>query len=813
MVRMRRVVESEPVPAADVRTALRRAGRGDRIDAAAATALLGSRGEELDALLDLASASRDAGAAARGGDTTPVITYSRKVFIPLTTLCRDRCHYCTFVDTPHGIARRGEAVYLEPEQVLAIARAGATAGCKEALFTLGDRPEARWPAAADWLRLHGYASTLDYLAAMARLVLEETGLLPHLNPGVLTWIEFQRLRPFAPSMGMMLETTSVPLWAERGGAHFGSPDKDPALRLQVLEDAGRSRVPFTTGVLLGIGETLRDRAESLVAIRAAHERWGHVQETIVQNFRAKSRTAMQGEPDLAADQYVAAVATARLVLGPDAHLQVPPNLSDPEELGTLIRAGIDDWGGVSPVTPDHVNPERPWPHLDDLGRLTAERGFTLRERLTAHPRWIGNQWIDPALRAAVDRLAAADGLADTAVAPSPQQAGALPRRRAGSVLSGLIARAAAQPDQLVDTDWVALLDAEADSLDELAAVADDTREQRLDDALTFVANRNLDGARWDPRRDRGGLDATAVATLAAEAWDAGATELCVQGPLHPAIGADAYLELLGAIRSGAPGLHIHAFRPAEILDGAHRAGLRPARFLERLRDSGLGSVPGTAARILDDPIRAALSGGTDIPADDWERLIRGAHRAGLRSTATIVYGHLETPAHIVRHLRRLASIQDGTGGFTELIAMPFVPVDSPVGIPAGARPGPTIRETRALHAVARLMLAGRIDHIQAAWPKLGLEAAATVLRGGADDLGGLLLPGGAHPDAGAEAGRSITVDDVDAVAARLDRRVVQRTTGYGLAAPDRVGIVRRTRPPQLPLAGSAAQALLPVRVA
>ncbi|MGT2426480.1 7,8-didemethyl-8-hydroxy-5-deazariboflavin synthase CofG [Amnibacterium kyonggiense] len=801
---MRSVVPEPEIPVGTIRAALRAAERGDRLDAATATPLLAARGPELDALLDLASATRETGAALRGGDTGRVITYSRKVFIPLTTLCRDRCHYCTFVDTPHGLLRRGEAAYLEPEQVLAIAREGAAAGCHEALFTLGDRPEARWSAAAEWLADHGHASTLDYLAAMARLVLDETGLLPHLNPGVLTWAELQRLRPVAPSMGMMLETTSVPLWAQRGGAHFGSPDKDPALRLQVLEDAGRSRVPFTTGVLLGIGETLRDAADSLVAIRAAHERWGHVQETIVQNFRAKPRTAMQGAPDLATDRYVAAVATARLVLGPAAHLQAPPNLTDPTELGLLVRAGIDDWGGVSPVTPDHVNPERPWPHLDDLARRTAEAGFVLRGRLTAHPRWLGAEWVDDGLRAAVDALAAPDGLA--ADGPAPVRSPSSPPRR----LERLVDAAEADPAALADGDWAALLDAEGDDLAALVAAADRARAGVTGDVLTFVANRNLDGALWDPRGEHGGLDHAAVAGLAAEAWAAGATEVCVQGPLHPALPGDAAVGLVRALRDGAPRIHVHAFRPAELLDAAARLDVPLADFLDRLREAGLGSVPGTAARVLDDRVRAALSGGTDVPAAAWERVIRTAHAAGLRSTATLVYGHLETPQQVVAHLRRLAAIQDDTAGFTELIAMPFVPADSPVGLPAGARPGPTRGETRAVHAVARLLLRGRVDHLQAAWPKLGLAGAREVLAGGADDLGGLLLPGSAHPDAGAEAGRTITVADVDAIAAALGRAAVQRTTGYGLAGPEREAAVRSPRDPVLPLAGAGARALLPV---
>ncbi len=802
---MQRTEPETPVPVARIRAALARAGGGDRLDADTATPLLAARGEELEALLGLASASRDAGAAARGGDTGRVITYSRKVFIPLTTLCRDRCHYCTFVDTPHGLLRKGVAPFLEPEQVLAIAREGAATGCREALFTLGDRPEARWPVAAAWLAEHGHRSTLDYLGAMARLVQQETGLLPHLNPGVLTWAELQRLRPVAPSMGMMLETTSVRLWAERGGAHFGSPDKDPALRLEVLEDAGRSRVPFTTGVLLGIGETMRDAADSLVAIREAHERWGHVQETIVQNFRAKPRTAMQGVADLATDRYIAAVATARLVLGPEAHLQAPPNLTDATELGLLLRAGIDDWGGVSPVTPDHVNPERPWPHLADLARLTADNGFRLRQRLTTHPRWLGEEWIDPGLRAAVDAHSDATGLAAEEGAPARVR----PSRPAPT-LGALIERAEADPGTATDADWASLLGAGGDDLDALAAAADRARAATTGDVLTFVANRNLDAAQWDPEHGRGGLDADEVALLAAEAWTAGATEVCVQGPLHPDLPGDAAFDLVRALKDGAPEIHIHAFRPAEVLDGARRLGVGPAAFLARLRDAGVGSVPGTGARILDDRVRALLSDGADPSVADWEAVVRAAHREGLPTTATLVYGHVETPRQVVAHLRRLAAIQDETHGFSELIAMPFVPADSAVGLPPGSRPGPTLRESRAVHAVARLLLRGRLDHVQGAWPKLGLDGARAVLGGGADDLGGLLLPGLAHPDAGAEAGRTITVDDVDAIAASLGRTVVQRTTRYGRADAERVDAVRSARERALPVAGALGRRLLPV---
>lgn len=785
-------------PRARVLRALERVG-ADGHDAHAlhiddAEALLGARSDELESLLNIATRLRNAGAEARGDATGNTITYSRKVFIPLTTLCRDRCHYCTFVDTPGALRREGREAYLSPEQVLEIARAGAAAGCKEALFTLGDRPEDRWQAARDWLTEHGYASTIDYVAAMAKLVLQETGLLPHVNPGVMSWAEIQRLRAVSPSMGMMLETTSTELWSEPGGAHFGSPDKDPALRLRVIEDAGRSRIPFTTGILLGIGETLRDRAESLFAIRAAHARWGHVQEVIVQNFRAKPRTAMQNEPDLETQQYIAAVAVARLVMGPEAHIQAPPNLTDPHELALLIRAGIDDWGGVSPLTPDHVNPERPWPHVSDLASLTSEAGFDLRERLTAHPRWVRDPetWIDPGLHDAVASLAGESGLAAT----SQNHRAHLRRTRfdASGISASLIDRAA--NGTLSDDEWTRLLTADGTALDDLAAAADESRRRAVGDEMTFAVNRNLDASLYDPTGARGGLGEAELRALASEALAVGATEVCVQGTLHASLPGAAAFDLIESLHDAAPELHLHAFRAAEVRDTAQRLGISPSDVYRELRERGVGSVPGTAAFILDDRIRAALTGGTAMTAAEWLRLIGEAHRAGLRSTATMVYGHIEEPHDVIAHLRALKKLQDETGGFTEFIPMPLMPADVPLPpetramlrdaarshgteLPGGALPVASPRTSRAIHAVSRLLLAGSIDHIQAAWTKLGVADATRVLAGGADDLGGLLLNSAISPAADPEHGRSLSHDDVTRLAAGLDRKPRQRTTLYG----------------------------------
>ncbi|TIC79346.1 7,8-didemethyl-8-hydroxy-5-deazariboflavin synthase CofG [Nocardioides sp. GY 10127] len=765
----------------------------DRLDdPAAAESLLGARGDDLDRLLALAGSVRDAGLEAAG--RPGVLTYSRKVFLPLTHLCRDRCHYCVFVQSPARLRAQGLAPYMSAEDVLEVARGGAALGCKEALLTLGDRPEDRWPEARAWLDEHGYASTLDYVGDMARLVRRETGLLPHLNPGVMTWGELQMLKDAAPSMGMMLETTSTRLWAEPGQPHHLSPDKEPAVRLRVLEDAGLARVPFTTGVLLGLGETPAERVEAMLALRDVHDRHGHLQEVIVQNFRAKTSTAMRHRDDLDAQEHAAAVAVTRLVLGPGMRVQAPPNLADPDELALLVRAGIDDWGGISPLTPDHVNPERPWPEVESLAARCADLGFALRERLTTHPSYLraareaadgsgraGADWVDDRLLPHVLALADADGLAlDDAVAGrSPAGPSGPPRTAAPAVLTsevaGLLRAAEAEPSGLDDAAYARLLAADGADLERLAALADEVRRDRLGDVATYVVNRNLDP----------GLDPERLRALAREAADLGATEVCVQGPAPAGSGAEGYLAIVRAVTSvtgphGGP-LHLHAFRPAEVIDGAARAGLTVPAWLRELRAAGLGTVPGTAARILDDEVRAALTAGTDVAVAAWLDSIETAHAAGLRSTATIVYGHLETPAQQVAHLRTLAGVQDRTGGFTELIAMPFVPAEHPFPVDTsrpGARPGPSLRETRAVHAVARLLLDGRIDHVQAAWPKLGVRGAERVLAGGADDLGGALLDGVLDPGVGAEAGRQLLPRDLRRIAERLGRTPVQRTTLY-----------------------------------
>jgi FO synthase len=773
--------------------ALERAAAGERLGVGDAESLLHAEGAEFDRLLAVAGQLRDAGLAASG--RAGVITYSRKVFIPLTTLCRDRCHYCVFVDTPAQLLKLHKPTYMSAEQVLTVARQGAALGCKEALLTLGDRPEERWPEARAWLDEHGFASTLDYVGAMARLITAETGLLAHLNPGVMTADELRMLRPTAPSMGMMLETTSRRLYEEPGQVHFGSPDKAPDVRLAVIDDAGRERVPFTTGILVGIGETLRDRAESLVAIRDAHERHavdgqGHVQEVIVQNFRAKPRTAMHGAPDASVLEYVAAVAVARLVLGPRMRVQVPPNLSDAAEFELLLRAGADDWGGVSPLTADHVNPERPWPHLSELAARTAELGFELRERLTAQPEFVQDAatWIDPALRPAVEALAdpetglaaaarVKDGgdFATPAPAGHPERAsvpGSSPRDGVGD----LAQRAAADPLALDDAEWTALLHATGADLDALTATADDVRRYTVGEAVSLVVNRNLTstGFRTTPTGEPGTFTLEDVAAIAADAADLGATELCVQGLLVPDEDPGAYLDIARAVKTAVPGMHLHAYRPQDVRDLADRGGLGLDGALEALRAAGVDTVPGTGVKVLSERVRALIA-PTDLEIDRWVEGITAAHRAGFRSTSVLFYGHVETAGERIAHLRLLRALQGQTGGFTEFVPIPLPGPRGGVPLENGRAP---LDEHRAMVAVSRLMLSGSIPHIQIAWTRVGRDAAATLLQSGGDDLGGTLLDGRVLPETGIEHGIELPMADAARIAARLFRPFRRRTTDY-----------------------------------
>ena len=802
-----------------------------------------ARGEDLADLCASAARVRDAGLASAGrrgpGGRLP-ITYSRKVFIPVTHLCRDTCHYCTFVTVPGKLRAHGAGMYLEPDEILDIARRGAELGCKEALFTLGDRPEDRWPEAGQWLSERGYDSTLSYVRAMAIRVLEETGLLPHLNPGVMSWSEMSRLKPVAPSMGMMLETTSRRLFETKGLAHYGSPDKDPAVRLRTLTDAGRLSIPFTTGLLVGIGETLTERAETLHAIRKSHKEFGHVQEVIVQNFRAKENTAMAAVPDAGIDDYLATVAVARLVLGPGMRIQAPPNLVSRDECLALVGAGVDDWGGVSPLTPDHVNPERPWPALDELADITAEAGYELVQRLTAQPRYVqaGAAWIDPRVRGHVMALAdPATGLArDVNPAGLPWQepddvasagrvdlnaaidtegratevrsdldsafgdwesirahvhelAARAPERIDTDVLVALRA-AERDPAGCTDSEYLALATADGPALEAVAALADSLRRDAVGDDVTFVVNRNINftnicytGCRFCAFAQRkGDADAYSLSTdeVAERAWEAhveGATEVCMQGGIDPELPVTGYADLVRAVKARVPSMHVHAFSPMEIANGATKSGLSVREWLISLREAGLDTIPGTAAEILDDEVRWVLTKGK-LPASEWIDIVTTAHEVGLRSSSTMMYGHVDSPRHWVAHLNVLRGIQDRTGGFTEFVPLPFVHQSSPLYLAGAARPGPTHRDNRAVHALARIMLHGSVSQIQTSWVKLGVGRTQVMLTGGANDLGGTLMEETISRMAGSEYGSAKTVEELIAIAEGIGRPARQRTTTY-----------------------------------
>ena len=735
------------------------------------------------------------------------VTFSPKVFIPLTMLCRDRCGYCTFAKPP----ARVDAPYLSIERVLDIARRGAELGCHEALFTLGEEPEARYPAAAGWLTDHGYESTIDYLVDAAGAVVRETGLLPHANAGALDRDQFERLRSVSPSQGAMVETLA-PRLGEPGGPHHGCETKTPARRLAMLEAAGHARVPFTTGVLVGIGENRQERLDALFAIRAAHERHGHVQEVIVQNFLPKPDTAMHRAPACDRDELLWTVAAARIVLGSQMHIQAPPNLSDETELGALLAAGIDDWGGVSPVTPDHVNPERPWPALEGLRGATEAAGKVLAPRLTVYPEYVREpgRWLHETMRFPVllrsdseglardDRWAAGGDDPPPAVLPTPARAGG----PVGEVLAGVLAG-----DEPGVGELVTLLGARGPEVGRVAGVADDLRRETVGDVVTFVRNRNINYTNICTFKCRFcafskgplslnlrgtpyllGLDEIQRRVL--EAVDCGATEVCLQGGIHPDFDGDYYLAVARAVKDVAPQIHIHGFTALEVTEGARRLEMPLHDYLIAAREAGLATLPGTAAEILDDEVRAVIC-PDKVDTEEWLDAHRTAHGVGLRSNVTIMFGHVERPVHVARHLVRTRALQKETGGFTEFVPLPFVHMATPIFLQRHARPGPTFREALLIHAVGRIAYRGWIDNVQVSWVKTGVTGAQQVLRAGANDLGGTLMDENISRAAGAAHGQELDDTEFRRIVEPIGRTLEQRTTLYG-----RVRTVgRRLRPP------------------
>ena len=794
---------------------------GDMIDHSLLATLQADRTIEGTAALALADVTDTrtlmaAAAALRDRGFRDVVTYSRKVFLPLTKLCRDVCHYCTFASTPREVGN----AYMSLDEVLDAARQAAAMGCKEALLTLGERPELRYQAARDALAQMGFATTLEYVAHVAAEIFKQTGLLPHVNPGCMDAAELAMLRKVSPSMGMMLESAS-PRLCEKGMPHYGSPDKEPGRRLETLRLAGEAKVPFTSGILIGIGETRRERIESLLALRELHERYGHIQEIIVQNFRAKADTLMANAPEPSLDDLLWTLAVTRLIFGADMSIQVPPNLN-PGVLPQLIEAGINDWGGVSPLTPDFVNPEAPWPHLDQLARETAVAGKFLQERLTIYPEYAldGARWIAESLRTAVLQRIDGEGLARTndwvpgQHQPLPQED---LRWLKSDVADGAVAaelvdivRRASLGEELAEREIVRLFQARGPEFAYVCHAADALRRQVNGDVVSFVVTRNINytnvcyfkcqfcafskGKMGENLRGQPyDLDEAEIARRCREAWARGATEVCMQGGIHPEYTGQTYLDILDIVRGAAPDVHIHAYSPLEVWQGAATLEQPVEDYLRRLKERGLNTLPGTAAEVLDDEVRAVLC-PDKINTRQWMQVIETAHVVGLKTTATIMFGHVDRYRHWARHLRRVRDIQVGTHGFTEFVPLPFVPMEAPLYLKGRARKGPTFREVILMHAVARLALHGQIDNIQASWVKVGDDGVTVALDVGCNDVGGTLMNETITRSAGATHGEGKTPQELEALIVKAGRQPRQRTTDYGDASAERQQAGREAAP-------------------
>jgi len=772
----------------------------------------GSRAKELhsheaafdvDTVADLERLARGGAAPARLRQFLPaapaasaLVTYSRKVFIPLTHLCRDSCHYCTFAKAPRHVS----SPFMSVEDAVATAAAGAKLGCKEALFTLGEKPEDRYNIAKTWLAQAGFKSTLHYVAHVAAAVRSETGLLPHINAGCMTADEIAMLRPVSASMGLMLENISDRLCL-KGGPHYGSPDKDPALRLATIAEAGRQRVPFTTGILIGIGETRAERIESLLAIRDLHERYGHIQEIIIQNFLPKADTRMETAPAAPLDELLWTVATARNLFGPHMNIQAPPNLN-PGVLGRLVESGVNDWGGVSPLTPDYVNPEAPWPEIESLRQETALAGKILTERLTLYPAYAREpeMWLDPAMRQPVLELSDSHGRGreDSWRAGRSTEAPKIHVSGPGKVSTALSALLNDLTDgstqDIAIHDVARLFDARQGDFAAVCEAADHVRESVSGATATYVVNRNINytnictyGCGFcafskGKRKHEGAekpylLDLDEIGARVREAWTRGATEVCLQGGIHPSFTGETYIAILRTVKKAVPAMHVHAFSPLEVWHGATTLELSLPDYLSLLRDEGLGSLPGTAAEVLDDSVRQVLC-PDKLNTRQWLEVIETAHAVGLRTTATIMFGHVDDYRAWARHLLVLRDLQKRTGGFTEFVPLPFVPYEAPLYKRGRARPGPTFREAVLMHAVARLVLHPYFNHIQTSWVKMGHNGMRAALQAGADDLGGTLMNESITRAAGAVHGQEMTVADMRAIALSLQRELARRTTLY-----------------------------------
>jgi FO synthase len=733
-----------------------------------------------------------------------LISYSKKIFIPLTKLCRDFCYYCTFAEEPKKHGRS----FMTPEEVMALVKQGEAAGCKEALLTLGDKPELRYREAREELASLGHKTTLSYLNEIAKSIVSETQLLPHINAGVMTAEDLRKLRKVSVSQGLMLESSSKRL-CEKGGPHYGSPDKIPEKRLETIMLAGIEKIPFTSGILIGIGETRLERIEALLALRKLHEQYGHLQEIIIQNFRAKADTKMFNAPEPSLEDLIWTISVARIIFGPKMNLQAPPNLSA-GNLEALVKAGINDWGGVSPLTPDHVNPEAPWPELQELTKTTAEctgrydvKKF-LTERLAIYPDYAvnGEKWLDENIRTQVLRQIDSEGLARID-SWSPGMGIILPETtKVRSIISkpgiskeieNLLTRSKTSPEWS-ENDIERLLCARGEGFEAVCIAANDLRKKVNGDVVTYAVNRNINytnictfrcgfcsfskGNMSDNLRGKPyNLNMVEIVRRAKEAWERGATEVCLQGGIHPNYTGQTYLDICKEIKTAVPGIHIHAFSPLEVWQGAKTLRLTVSEFLHRLHDAGLDTLPGTAAEVLDDEIRKIIC-PDKLNTEQWLSVMRDAHDQGFRTTATLMYGHVERPLHIARHFIKLLELQRQTGGFTEFVPLPFVHMETPIFLKGKARKGPTFREAVLVHAVARLVLHPYFTNIQTSWVKMGPEGVKSCLNAGANDLGGTLMNESITRAAGAVHGQEMSPEKMENIIRNIERIPRQRTTLY-----------------------------------
>ncbi len=736
-----------------------------------------------------------------------VVTYSRKVFIPLTKLCRDVCHYCTFATTPRNLAQPLMSV----DEVLELCSRGARDGCQEALFTLGEKPELRYRVAREALSALGVNTTLEYVRLVAEQVLQKTGLLPHINAGCMTAEEIEMLRPVSASMGIMLESAS-PRLCEKGMPHYGSPDKQPAVRLKTIELAGAAAVPFTSGILIGIGETRRERIESLLALRDLHERYGHIQEIIIQNFRAKPETLMAGAPEPDLEDLLWTLAVARMIFGAKMSIQAPPNLS-PGVLPQLVAAGINDWGGVSPLTPDHVNPEAPWPHLDRLARETELAGKFLDQRLTIYPTFVTNSdhWLDENLKPYVLKHSDSSGFAkrDTWSPGEEQPAPAvdlvlLQNQSTSTKVSHDIqdiVQSCLDGTALTQDEMARLFQSRGADFSHVVRAADELRRQIHGETVSYIVNRNINytnvcyfkcqfcafskGKLSENLRGKPyDISAEEIARRCQEAWERGATEVCMQGGIHPDYTGQTYLDILSTVRATTPDIHIHAFSPLEVWQGAATLGLTVAEYLEQLKSAGLSTLPGTAAEILHDEVRASIC-PDKLNTEQWLSVMRAAHELGFRTTATIMFGHVDRVEHWAAHLLAIRDLQSQTGGFTEFVPLPYVAQEAPMYLKGRSRHGPSFRESVLMHAVPRLVFKDLIHNIQTSWVKMGEAGVVACLQAGANDLGGTLMNESITRAAGASFGQEWPPSRMEKIITGIGRVPRMRTTLYRDVAPER----------------------------